>query len=449
MEREIKYGQTLKEDEDGKMIPFYYIRENDDDPPPQYKSPLSSPRHKNKKELIKSSKNLGNKIQNDNLITDEDLEYFVDNTKKLEDFTKKFKDYKSPLSSPRYKNKKELIKSSKNLGNSTQNDNLITDEDLEYFVDNTKKLEDFTKKFKDYKSPLSSPRYKNKKELIKSSKNLGNSTQNDNLITDKDLEFFSPEEIKDFTKKFKDNFISQEAKYSTHKELIKSSKNLGNKIQNDNNISHLDIGMSQIEQEIFEFNSNDFKNIQIFKPFIHKIKCLNTRINTYIKLTLDFEICNVYDVKNGGECINQTFFTDEVIIRIFDKVYYTNNPKFFNFKGNIEVTPHFFSTTNVRNFPFIFASSAAGIQYNTYYSSSIKNHNELKSFDDKSSPNNLINIDDDLLFFNLQFVVAHPFYQNALAGSPNKVDDVYLDDENLKYNFEKSKIICKVLKEIK
>ena len=395
MEREIKYGQTETKDEDGKMIPYYYIKEDEDDPPPPYKSPLSSPRHKNKKELIKSSKN---------------------------------------------------------LGNSTQNDNLITDEDLEYFVDNTKKLEDFTKKFKDYKSPLSSPRYKNKKELIKSSKNRGNSTQNDNLITDKDLEFFSPEEIKDFTKKFKDNFISQEAKYSTHKELIKSSKNLGNKIQNDNNISHLDIGISQIEQEIFEFNSNDFKNIQIYKPFIHKIKCLNTRINTYIKLTLDFEICNVYDVKNGGECINQTFFTDEVIIRIFDKVYYTNNPKFFNFKGNIEVTPHFDRRTNGRYFPFIFGSSVAGTQYNTYYTTSIIGHNELKSFDDKSSPNNMTNIDDDLLFFNLQFVLSHEFDIRRLhgtSGADAKVVDDYSNDTNLQYNFEKSKIICKVLKEIK
>ena len=397
MEREIKYGQTETKDEDGKMIPFYYIKEkeNDDDPPPQYKSPLSSPRHKNKKELIKSSKN---------------------------------------------------------LGNSTQNDNLITDEDLEYFVDNTKKLEDFTKKFKDYKSPLSSPRHKNKKKIIKSSKNLGNSTQNDNLITDEDLDFFSPEEIKDFTKKFKDNFISQEAKYSTHKELIKSSKNLGNKIQNDNNISHLDIGISQIEEEIFEFNFNDFKNIQLYKPFIHKIKCLNTRINTYIKLTLDFEICNVYDVKNGGECINQTFFTDEVIIRIFDKVYYTNNIKFFNFKGNIEVTPHFNTTHSSRYFPFIFASSIVGTQYNTYYPTSIIGHNELKSFDDKSSPYNLTNIDDDLLFFNLQFVLSHQFTQIAhpgTSGSSQKVVDVYSNDENLQYNFEKSKIICKVLKEIK
>ena len=288
MEREIKYGKTEIKDEDGKMIPFYYIKEdeeNDDDPPPQYKSPLSSPRHKNKKELIKSSKNLGNKIQN------------------------------------------------------------------------------------------------------------------------------------------------------------------------DNNISHLDIGMSQIEQEIFEFNYNDFKNIQLFKPFIHKIKCLNTRINTYIKLTLDFEICNVYDVKNGGECINQTFFTDEVIIRIFNKVYYTNNPKFFNFKGNIEVTPHF-DKTRGRYFPFIFGSSVAGTQYNTYYASTIKyeNNNELKSFDDKSSSYNLTNIDDDLLFFNLQFVLSHEFTQIAFpgtSGASQKLVDVYSSDKNLQYNFEKSKIICKVLKEIK
>ena len=416
MEREIKYGQTLKEDEDGKMIPYYYIIENDDDPPPQYKSPLSSPRHKNKKELIKSSKNLGNKIQNDNLITDEDLEYFVDNTKKLEDFTKKFKDYKSPLSSPRHKNKKELIKSSKNLGNKIQNDNLITDEDLEYFVDNTKKLEDFTKKFKDYKSPLSSPRHKNKKELIK------------------------------------------------------SSKNLGNKIQNDNNISHLDIGISQIEQEIFEFNSNDFKNIQIYKPFIHKIKCLNTRINTYIKLTLDFEIYNVYDF-NGKEYINQLFFTDEIIIRIVEKTCFEYN---YYHKGIIDIKPHYLdeNKNNIANFvnsyySFIFCKNT----YNTYYGNEkyllrpspngIYNsyitaaaHNTsifdlYMTFDTMNKQNqthNLINIDDDLLYFNLQICDTEHFLNHFLV---TQVENKYYNSKEYLYNFEKSKIICKILKEIK
>ena len=288
-----------------------------------------------------------------------------------------------------------------------------------------------------------------KEKLYNTGMNL---KKNDNLITEEDLVYFNPEELKHYTKKFKDYFNPKELKHFTKKELIKSSKSLGNKIQNDNNISHLDIGMSQIEQEIFEFNYNDFKNIQLFKPFIHKIKCLNTRINTYIKLTLDIEICNVYDVKNGGECINQTFFTDEVIIRIFDKVYYTNNPNFFNFKGNIEVEPHFNTTRNMRYFPFIFASSIVGTQYNTYYATSIIGNSELKSFDDKSSPYNLTNIDDDLLFFNLQFVLSHQFQQIAhhgTSGASQKVVDVYSHDENLQYNFEKSKIICKVLKEIK
>jgi len=61
--------------------------------------------------------------------------------------------------------------------------------------------------------------------------------------------YLSPEELKYYTKKFKDYFNPKELKHFTKKELIKSSKSLGNKIQNDNNISHLDIGMTQIEQE--------------------------------------------------------------------------------------------------------------------------------------------------------------------------------------------------------
>ena len=361
MEREIKYGQTETKDEDGKMIPFYYIKEkeNDDDPPPQYKSPLSSPRHKNKKELIKSSKNLGNKIQNDNLITDEDLEYFVDNTKKLEDFTKKFKDYKSTLSSPRYKNKKELIK---------------------------------------------------------------------------------------------------------------SSKNLGNKIQNDNNISHLDIGISQIEQEIFEFNCNDLKIDTPYHPLvIKKIKCLNTRINTYIKLTLDFEIYNVYDF-NGKEYINQLFFTDEIIIRIVEKTCFEYN---YYHKGIIDIKPHYLDENkNIANFvksyySFIFGKNT----YNTYYgnekyllgpspngiynsyitaaahkTSIFDLYMTFDTMNKQNQTHNLINIDDDLLYFNLQICDTEHFLNNFLV---TQVENKYYNSKEYLYNFEKSKIICKILKEIK
>jgi hypothetical protein len=104
--------------------------------------------------------------------------------------------------------KKALIKSSKRLGNSKQNDNIITDEDLVYF--SPEELEEIIKHF-------------TKKELIKSSKHLGNSKQNDNLITDEDLVYLSPEELKHYTKKFKDYFSPEELKHFTKKELIKSS----------------------------------------------------------------------------------------------------------------------------------------------------------------------------------------------------------------------------------
>ena len=68
MESTIKYVKIIKKDEDNNDIPYFYIKNKENDdlydvPPPEYKSP---------RKLIKSSKHLGNSKQHDNFITDED-----------------------------------------------------------------------------------------------------------------------------------------------------------------------------------------------------------------------------------------------------------------------------------------------------------------------------------------------------------------------------------------
>ena len=93
--------------------------------------------------------------------------------------------------------KEKLYNTGMNL---KKNDNLITEEDLVYF--NPEELKHYTKKFKDYFNPKELKHF-TKKELIKSSKRIGNSKQNDNLITEEDLIYF---DTKDFTKKLFEDF---------------------------------------------------------------------------------------------------------------------------------------------------------------------------------------------------------------------------------------------------
>ena len=117
-------------------------------------------------------------------------------------------------------------------------------------------LKHYTKKFKDYFNPKELKHF-TKKELIKSSKRIGNSKQNDNLITEEDLVYLSPEELKHYTKKFKDYFNPKELKHFTKKELIKSSKRIGNSKQNDNLIT---------EEDLIYFDTKDFTK-KLFEDF--------------------------------------------------------------------------------------------------------------------------------------------------------------------------------------
>ena len=75
----------------------------------------------------------------------------------------------------------------------------------------------------------------------------------------------------------------------------------------------------KIEKEIIEFYYNDLKIETPYHPLvINKIKCLNIQKHIYTKITLDFEIYNVFE-KDGIEQYHKIFFTDEVIIKIATK----------------------------------------------------------------------------------------------------------------------------------
>ena len=251
-----------------------------------------------------------------------------------------------------------------------------------------------------YKSPLSSPRHKNKKELIKSSKNLGNSKQKNEII-------------------------------------------------------HPIFNKISISEEIIEFNCSDFDDF--YKSpltdrtniIFSKIKCLNIKNNNYVKLTFYFEIHNVFDVTNGGECIKTTLFKDEVIINITNRSSYISNPIINNdLTIDLKIKQNHEASCGRNNNEIIDFNFNRIIINTCYYSdkSSTNNYSYSYRYWDQKLNSNIISIENDFLYFPLRFDSK---YNPAVHNEP--YTSVYMlgaELNTLRYNFEKSKIICKVVKEV-